>query len=397
MLSVRKADMSRRLERIRLINFFHRLYRSDPIWVPPRFSEQMRAINPKTGPFYTHGNADFFIAERDGQVVGSICAAEDQFKNRETGLRDCVFGFMELVDDESVFRLLLDSAEDFAKSRSLDRLIGPFDLDYENSYGIAVEGEDRLPAMLCSHNKPWFRKMLEASGFVPARGRNLAFELPLGSENSEMEKLFRLGDRLAKRGEIRVRPANFADFENEVERVYYLINKSLAHIEDFKPWNREDLRDLLREFRSFADPQLILFAELPEGSPLSRSPGNQPLVEGWEPVGFLPGLPNLNEILVDAGGLRYPWQWIPFLLSLRGPRECMTVKSVLIPPEYWAKGVSIRLFSELFRKALASGYRWVDLSLTNEKNPYTPDLARRMGARVYRAYQIYHKPVGLTP
>jgi GNAT superfamily N-acetyltransferase len=122
---------------------------------------------------------------------------------------------------------------------------------------------------------------------------------------------------------------------------------------------------------------------------LSRNLDDQPLVGGWEPVGFLPGLPNMNELLVHSGGLRFPWQWLRLLAGMSSRRECMTIKSVLIPPEYWAKGVSVRLFSELFRKAIDAKYRWIDLSLTNERNPYTPDLATRMGARIYRAYQIY--------
>ena len=386
---LRSIDMRSRANRRRFLLFQHKLYAGDPLWVPPGFAEHMRRIDPARGEFFTHAEVEFYWVEDGGRILGTICAAEDRFKNEESGLADCVFGFMELIDDRQVFDLLISAAEDFARRKGLYRLIGPFDLDYENSYGIAVEGTDRLPVMLCSHNKAYYRGMLEEAGFTPARGRNLAFELPLGGDNPEMNKIFRLGDCLAARGEIRVRGANFADFDGEVERVYYLINKSLAHLDDFKPWNRKDLEKLLRDFKSFADPELILFAELPAGSPLSRNLDDQPLVGGWEPVGFLPGLPNMNELLVHSGGLRFPWQWLRLLAGMSSRRECMTIKSVLIPPEYWAKGVSVRLFSELFRKAIDAKYRWIDLSLTNERNPYTPDLATRMGARIYRAYQIY--------
>jgi hypothetical protein len=358
MPELQRVDMTRLGERRKFILFPHRLYAGDPVWVPPRFAEQMRTVDPDRGEFFLHGEAEFYRVVEGPRIIGTVCAAEDRFKNRESGLADCVFGFLELIDDQSVFDLLMGAVEDFARRRGLERLIGPFDLDYENSYGIAVVGTGRLPTMLCSHNKPWYRGMLEQAGFVPARGRNLAFELPLDSPNAEMEKLFRLGRRLADRGEIRVRPARFADFDGEVERVYYLINKSLAHLDDFKPWNRDDLVKLLREFKSFADPDLILFAELPPGSPLSRNPDNQPLVGGWEPVGFLPGLPNMNELLLHAGGLRFPWHWLRFALRMRTQPECLTIKSVLIPPEYWAKGVSIRLFAELFSKAMAAGYSW---------------------------------------
>ena len=38
---------------------------------------------------------------------------------------------------------------------------------------------------------------------------------------------------------------------------------------------------------------------------------------------------------------------------------------------------------------LPKGYRWADLSLTSADNPYTPGLAERLGARIYKRYRVY--------
>lgn len=389
MPEIRTINLRSRRARKQVLLFPHRLYAGDPNWVPPRFHEQMRTLDPRTGEFFTHGYGECFGAFENGTLRGTVCVAEDEYKNRITGLKDCIFGFFEYENDTAVFNALMNRAVSWAREHGLSRLIGPFNLDYENNYGLVVEGEDRLPTMLCAYTKDYYLEHMRRWNFSEDRGRNLAFELDLSRPNGEMEKLFRLGDRLVSRSDLRVRGADFSDFENEVERIYYLINKSLAHIPDFKPWHREDLAKTLKEFKSFADPELILFAEIPRGSALSRNPENQPLIGGWEPVGWLPGLPNLNEYLVHTGGLRFPWQFIQLLALMRRQPRCLTIKSVLIPPEYWAKGVSIGLFSRMFQTAISRGYSWVDFSLTSEKNPYTPDLARRMGARMYRAYQVF--------
>ncbi len=68
------------------------------------------------------------------------------------------------------------------------------------------------------------------------------------------------------------------------------------------------------------------------------------------------------------------------------------MKSILVLPEYWQSGVAILFFDEMRRRARAKGYTWVDLSLTGSENPFTPDLAGRLGGRVYKRYRVYRLP-----
>jgi hypothetical protein len=63
-------------------------------------------------------------------------------------------------------------------------------------------------------------------------------------------------------------------------------------------------------------------------------------------VGWLPGLPNLNEAFIHVNGLRNPWDYLKLWWYMRRQTECLTVKSVLVPQEYWGSGVAILLFDE---------------------------------------------------
>jgi GNAT superfamily N-acetyltransferase len=108
-----------------------------------------------------------------------------------------------------------------------------------------------------------------------------------------------------------------------------------------------------------------------------------------ETVGWLPGIPNMNEALIHANGLRHPWDYAKLWWYMRRQPECLAVKSVLILPEYWGTGVSVLLFAEMGMRAHARGFKWLDLSLTSEDNPNTPILAERMGAELYKRYRVY--------
>ena len=131
-------------QRRTFLTFPWRIYRDDSLWVPPLLPERAKTIDPQRGAFFKRGGeAEFFIAWRDGQPVGTICAAEDKFANEQRDARECVFGFFEYVEDYAVFEALLNHAVEWARQRDLNALWGPFNLDYEDSYGVLLEGRDR--------------------------------------------------------------------------------------------------------------------------------------------------------------------------------------------------------------------------------------------------------------
>jgi len=354
------------------LTFPWKIYKGDPLWVPPVLSERARAIDPKHGQFFERGEADFFIAWRNGSPVGTICAAEDPPTNKNRGTKECVFGFFECINDYAVFEALANQAVRWAETRGLNALFGPFNLDYEDSYGVLVEGRDRPPALMCGHSPSYYPGFMDRYGFQPARDQNIALAIDL--ESPALDRMVRVAERVRKRGRVTVRTANFDDWEAEVDRVHFLLNTATAHLRDYIGWHREALEAMLLPFRDLADRDLILFADV-----------------GGETVGFLPGLPNYNEALIHANGLRYPWDYLKLWWHMRSQPECVAVKSILVLPEYWNTGVTVLLGAELLQRAKAKGYRWADLSITGAENPNSVILAEHLSARIYKRWQVYRK------
>jgi GNAT superfamily N-acetyltransferase len=133
---------------------------------------------------------------------------------------------------------------------------------------------------------------------------------------------------------------------------------------------------MVEPFRAIADPDLVLFAE----------------VDG-QAVGWFPGVPNLNEVFIHTNGLRDPWNYLQLLLHMRKTPKSLTIKSVLVLPEYQKKGAAVLLFDEMVKRALAKGYTWADMSITSEDNPDTVQLSDRMGAVEYKRWQVFGLPI----
>jgi hypothetical protein len=144
-----------RRERRAFLTFPWRIYRDDPLWVPPLLPERAREIDPRQGIFFRRGEAEFWIAWQGGVPVGTICAAEDRTYNELGALHECLFGFFECVDDYAVAGAMLDRAREWARARGVEALVGPFHLSREDRYGVLVEGRDRPPVLLCGHTPPY--------------------------------------------------------------------------------------------------------------------------------------------------------------------------------------------------------------------------------------------------
>lgn len=300
-------------ERRAFLTFPWHVYEDDPHWVPPLQPHRAAAIDPGKNPFLRRGSAEFFVAWLDGQPVGTICAAEDPPTNQSRHVRECVFGFFEVIQNRDIAEALIQRAIDWARARDLTALLGPFNLDYEDSYGLLIEGRDRPPVILCGHTPPYYQTFLEDFGFAPARGDNLAYEIY--PEAPGFHRLTRLAERLRRRKRIRVRHADLSRWDEEIDRVHHLLQLSLAHLPDHIGWHRDSVDALLRPFRRVVDPELILYAEIDS-----------------ETVGWLAGIPNLNEVFIRANGLRHPWDYVRLRWEMRQRPRCLAIKSVLVPP-----------------------------------------------------------------
>jgi len=374
MIEVRPVRTAR--ERRTFLTFPWHVYGKDPLWVPPLLPERGKVIDPARGWFFKNGYAELFIAWKNGRPAGTICCAEDTADTRERGHAECMFGFFETVDEYPVAEALLHCAEDWAREHRMPAIYGPYNLDREDSRGILVEGYDRPPALLCGHNPPYYREFCERFGLVKRESDNLAYCIDIDLTTPEARRLARLAERVRRRKGVTIRGARMDEVQAEIDRIWDLQNRALAHLPGFIPYPREAIESLVMPLKDLADPELVLFAE----------------IDGTA-VGWFPAIPNFNEILIRLNGLRYPWDYLRALRHRNDRPKSIAIKSVVVPPEYWDTGVAILLFDEMARRVAAKGYKWADMSLTGEDNPDTWNLAHHMGAKIYKRYRFYRKEV----
>src|SRR6187402_358876 len=155
-VSIRPVRGRRELKRFVKVPF--RLHRDSPQWVPPLIFERMEFLDRDKNPWFEHGEAELFLAERDGEAVGRVSAHLDRRWDEFQGGNDAMFGFFETVEDPEVAAALLGAASEWARGKGRERLLGPMDFTTNDEIGILIEGFERRPRILEPWHPPHYRE-----------------------------------------------------------------------------------------------------------------------------------------------------------------------------------------------------------------------------------------------
>jgi len=145
-----------------------RLHSNQERWIPPLRIERRLFLNQRLNAFFKDGEAQLFLARREGRVVGRISAQIDHVFNRYHANRWGMFGFLELEDDDGAFRALLDAAADWLGERGRDRMIGPMDFTINDESGVLIEGFEREPFIKQPWHPPYLQRLCEENGLQKA-------------------------------------------------------------------------------------------------------------------------------------------------------------------------------------------------------------------------------------
>lgn len=213
---VREVEEARDL--IAFIKFPWRVYRDDKYWVLPLITERRDFLDPKKNPFFEHSEVALFLAQRDGETVGTIAAIMDHNFNQFQGEKVGWFGLFEVVEDYDVAEGLLGVARDRVKEKGMEAIRGPVNMSTNNEYALLVDGFDSSPVVMMTYNPPHYAGFIERFGFVTAQNLYayiIEMDILGNSIQNLPRKILRVAEATRRRGKIRVCKVRLEDWDAE--------------------------------------------------------------------------------------------------------------------------------------------------------------------------------------
>ncbi len=363
-------------DRKAFVDFAWEVYKDDPAWVPPLKSEVHGLLDPMKNPWFGHGWAQFWLAERGGRVVGRICAQVDELVLEHMGAGTGQWGMFEALDGEAAAALIA-TAEDWLRTHGMTRALGPISLSIWDEPGLEIEGFDEPPTAMMGHHRPEYRAWIEAAGYEKAKDL-VTYRLNIEHwEDPKIDRLIAMGERNPR---IRIRMVDKSRFDEEAKLILGLLNDAWSDNWGYVPLTEAEIAYAGKKLKPIIYNELVRVAE----------------VDG-EPVAFMITIPDINELTKDLNGELFPFNWMKLLWRLRRPRT----RRLRVPLMGVAKKLHhTRLASQLAfmmiectrRDAVTKfGATHGEFGWILEDNKGMLSIAQLPGAGVNHRYRIYER------
>ncbi len=348
-----------------------RIYRTGDPWVAPLISERRRYLDRSRNPWFERGEAEYFVAWRDGSPLGRITAQVDRAFNEFHSSAWGWFGFFECVDEPEAARALLDTAEAWLRERRCDRMVGPASLTMNDECGILIEGHERPPIIQQPWHHPYYQALLEGAGLEKAMDL-LIWEQYL-ADYDPMPILFELHAKLQPEHGISIRNMRRRDLAVEVKRFVEIYNAAWSSNWAFVPIRERELEHAVDEAKAIIDEDWLFVAE-----------------KDGEAVGAALTFPDFNQVLARLNGRLLPLGWLKALLGRRRI-DRVRVGFLGVKPEYQHTGVAAALYVENFRMAARKPQSGGEMGWILESNTAMNRGMEAMGARVIKRLRMYER------
>jgi GNAT superfamily N-acetyltransferase len=356
----------------RFIGLPYRLHAGTP-WIPHLRLERWAFLNRRLNPYFSHGEGEYFLAWRDGRVVGRITAQVDHAFNEYHDSRWGMFGFLELEDDREALEELLAAASSWLRERGCDRMVGPMDFSMNDESGVLIEGFELEPMIRQPWHPPYYQRLCEEAGLGKAMDL-YSWELDIGNRGTTLlPVLEELAEKAREEHGVTIRKMPRRHLRRELDTFAEIYNEAWSDNWGFVPYSKKDLDTYAFDLQLVYRPDWFMAAEK-DGETIAMA---------ITPI-------DINQVLKRMKGRLLPAGWWHFL---NRNRICDRVRVGFlgVKPEHQHTGVAAALYIAHFEAAARNRQKSGEAGWILETNEAMNRGLEAMGGEIAKRYRVYER------
>ena len=377
-VEIRKVESNHDLKTF--VQFYYDLYRDCPHAVPFLFTDEIATLRKDKNPAFEFCEADFFLAYKEGKVVGRVAAILNKKANQRWNVQQVRFGYFDFIDDLEVSKALMDTVEQWGRERGMTQIAGPLGFTDMDREGMMVEGFDRLSTMYVNYNYPYYPQHIEKLGRFEKDNDYLEFLVKISDHVPE--KIMKVSQVIEKRYNLRVKKFTRKELVSggKGREIFHIINKTYDGLYGFSQLSERQIDHYVDEYIKIADLDLVTGVEDATNNKL---------------VGFgicFPSFSNAMQKTRDGHFLPFGW-W--HLLKVLKFHKTNTIDMLLIGvlPEYRAKGANSLIFRDIVLQMLRHGYVFAEAMPQMETNTRIISLWDYFEHEQHRRHRCYKREI----
>lgn len=359
-INIRQIDKTANLSRFLELSAL--VYKVDPHYCAQTDDSVLRSVFRRD----FEDKQRILIAEEGSFPVARVVARVSSLLKDDQGNPLGMLGFFEATNNPVAVKTLFHAAIDWLAGVGADRIIGPMDGDTWHKYRINVGPFARTPFLMEPYNPPYYEELWTAQGFIPCENyySKVITNLPLVRDKTKT-----FADRSATHG-YHLRQIDITRLAEELDIIYELSREIFAQNILYTPIPREDFLALYDGVEPLLDPDLVWFAQSPEG----------------RDIGYVFALVDNFQAVAAMRGKTHLLAKLRFTMN-KGRTDTVNVKTLGVIPKYQRTGVAMALMHQIYSKIEEKGFRRANLCLIREGNA-----SGRMdgdAGEILRHYRLY--------
>ena len=348
---IKQVESKKELKKF--IRFNYELYKDNAYSVPDLYEDMLATFSDKNAAM-EFCEAVYFLAYKDGKIVGRVAGIINHKANATWGLKAVRFGWIDFVDDEEVSRLLIEAVEKWGRQKGMTEIQGPLGFTDFDAEGMLIEGFEELSTMATIYNYPYYPKHIEKLGFEKdADWIEMLIKVP--RETGLPDRFKRIAEIVMQKYNLKLKKYTSAKKlkDDYGQEIFKLVNEAFKPLFGYSELSQKQIDQYVNMYLPVLDLKLI--------SLITEADGRL--------VGVGISMPSMSRALQKAKGKLFPFGWWHLLKNLKIKKpKLLDLMIVAISPEYQGKGVNSLLFYDLLPIYVSEGYEYVETNVELESN-----------------------------
>ena len=357
--------------------FANKLYKGSAFYVPTMPVDERNTLDKKKNAAFEFCDADYFLAYKDGKLVGRVAAILNPKANMAWKTKQVRFGWIDFIDDYEVSEALINQVIAWGRERGMEHIAGPLGFTDFDPEGMLVEGFDRLGTMAMLYNHPYYMVHMERLGMVKEVDW-LEFRITIPEVLPE--KFVKMSEIVKQRYNLKVRKLTQRDIkrENYGQKFFNLINECYCNLYGYSLLSEKQIDQYVKFYLSVLDLRMASFVENEQGELIAAGVA----------------MPSLSNALQKCGGNLFPTGWWHLIknMYIRKP-DTLDLLLVGVRPDYQSKGVNAMIFTDLFQVYKDMGFKYAETSAELETNVKIQQMFGIFEPEQHKRRRIYTKEI----
>lgn len=352
-MTVEIKKVSNKAELKKFIRFNYELYKDNPYSVPDLYDDMLNTFSPQKNAAFEFCEADYFLAMRDGKIVGRVAAIINHRANETWNKKVVRFGWIDFVDDLDVSRALIDTVKQWGRERGMNEIEGPLGFTDMDAEGMLIDGFDQLSTMATIYNYPYYPEHMNLLGLERSADW---VEMKVYIPDAIPEKHKRISAIIAQKYKLHIRKITSRKEIKETgiaHDIFRLINKAYTPLFNYSQMTERQIDQYVNMYVPVLDLRMVSIVENEQNEIVA--------------VGI--SMASLSEALQKAKGKLLPFGWFHLLKALKWKRpKMLDLLLVAVRPDYQGKGVNALLFTDLIPVYQELGFEYAETNPELEMN-----------------------------